>query len=111
MATLTVQTSNLTSGLEPTYASAAGGGDQFANSGKEFLHVKNGGGGAVTVTIDSQTNCNFGHDHNIAVSVGAGEEWILGPFPKSRFNDSSGLVQITYSGVTSVTVAVIKIGG
>ena len=39
-------------GTEPTYASATlTDGDMFKNSGNEFIHVKNGGGGAVAVTI------------------------------------------------------------
>lgn len=110
MATLTVQATDLENGLEPTYASAAGGGDQFANTGKEIIHIKNGGGGAITCTVDAPNACNHGALHDMAVSVGAGEDWILGPFSKARFNDSSDFVQITYSGVTSVTIAIVQVG-
>lgn len=110
MATLTVQTIART-GLETTYAAAAAGGDQFANDGKEFLHVKNGSGGDITVTIESQVSSPPAGTAvtNQAVVVTAGEERMIGPFPKSAYNDASGYVQITYSGVTTLTIAAIKL--
>jgi hypothetical protein len=43
MAVLTVQ-QIARSGLSPSYASAAGGGDTVPNDEKTFLHIKNGGG-------------------------------------------------------------------
>lgn len=108
MATLTVQEIPLT-GVAPSYDAATGGGDEFVNSGREFIHVKNGGGGSINVTINSQVNCNQGYDHDAVVAVGASAEKMIGPFPKDRFNDSGGKAQITYSGVTSVTIAVIRL--
>lgn len=108
MATLTVQKVDL-AGLAPTYAAAAVGGDEFVNSGKEFIHVKNGGAGAITVTVNSQALCNQGFDHDAAVSVPASGERMIGPFLKARFDDANAKVQITYSGVTSVTIAVIQV--
>ncbi|UCD57872.1 MAG: hypothetical protein JSV16_01815, partial [Candidatus Hydrogenedentota bacterium] len=61
------------------------------------------------VTVDSQTACSQGYDHNAVVSVPASGEKMIGPFPKDRFNDTAGKVQIAYSGVTSVTVAAIEL--
>lgn len=108
MATLTVQKA-VGTGLTPSYSAAAGGGDQFANSGKAMLHAKNGSGGSITITVNSQVNCSQGFDHDFAVAIPAGEERMIGPFPKSRFDDANGNVQITYSAVTSLTVAVIEV--
>ena len=108
MATLTVQVMKLT-GLEETFVAAAAGGDVFANDGMTFLHVKNGGGSDITVTIDSLVNSNFGTDVNPAVVVTAGEERMLGLFPKDRFNNASGQVVVAYSGVTTVTVAAVRV--
>jgi hypothetical protein len=105
---ITVQAAAL-AGLNPTYGAANVDGNYFLNSGKEYLHVKNGGASPITATINSQVNCNQGFDHDVAVSVPAGGERIIGPFPKDRFNDSSGYVQIAYSGVSSVTVATITV--
>jgi len=108
MADLTVQTISL-SGLNPVYGAAAAGGDAFPNSGREYLHVKNGGGSEVIVTVDSQAGCNQGFDHNVAVAVPAGGERLIGPFPKARFNDAAEKAQVAYSDVTSVTVAAVRL--
>lgn len=108
MSTLSVQKIALT-GLAPSYDAAAAGGDEFVNSGRVFIHVKNGGGSSVDVTVDSQTPCSQGYDHDAVVAVGAGAEKMIGPFPKDRFNDTSGKVQVTYSGVSSVTIAAIEL--
>lgn len=45
----------------------------------------------------------------MAVAVPDGEERIIGPFSKNRFDDVDGKVQVTYSAVTSVTVAVVEV--
>lgn len=108
MSTLNVQKVVL-GGLSPTYGAAAVGGDEFVNSGRDFIHVKNGGGSSVDVTVNSQEPCDQGYDHDVVVAVGAGAEKMIGPFPKSRFDDADGKVQITYSGVASVTIAVIQV--
>jgi hypothetical protein len=109
MATLNVYKVNLDGG-KPSFVPASAGGDDFANSGKTFLIVKNGGAGAVTVTINSQTPCNYGFDHDVQVPVAAGDETWIGPFSKARFNDENGKVQISYSDITSVTVAAVEVG-
>lgn len=99
-------------GLGPTYAAATGGGDKFAPGGKTFLHVKNGSGGAQTVTIvtpgSAAENVSIG---DVAVSVPAAGERMIGPLPGSLFANpaDSGLGAITYSGVTSLTVAIVEL--
>jgi hypothetical protein len=111
MATLTVQTAVI-AGTAVTFAAAAGGGDQFANSGNERVIIKNGSGAPITVTFDSPTTCSFGTTanaaHDLAVSVAAGAETMVGPLSTDKFNDANGNVQITYSGVTSLTIAVVR---
>lgn len=109
MATLTIQTPIL-SGITPSYAAAAGGGDEFPNDGRTMLHVKNGGGGSITVTVNSLVNCDQGVDHDSVTSVGAGAEAMIGAFNITRFNNSAtGRAAITYSGVTSVTIGAFKV--
>lgn len=107
MAELTVQQLNLT-GLVPSFSAADVAGDTFTNSGRTYLHIKNGGAAGVTVTIDSQQPCNYGFDHDVDVSIDAGAEKLIGPFSKSRFNDDNGKVNVAYSDVTNVTVAAIE---
>ena len=108
MATLTVQDIVLT-GLNPSYVVSAVGGDEFANDGKTFIHVKNGHTSAWVVTVDSVAPCSQGYDHNAVVSIPASGERIIGPFDKHRFDDSAGKVQITYDGVTVLTIAAIRL--
>lgn len=103
MAILAVQKPGL-AGAAPTFAAAAAGGDSFPNDGQTLLHVKNGHTAAQTVTADAVSACSFGFDHDAAVSVPAGGERVVGPFPQGRFGTS---VALTYSGVTALTVAAI----
>ena len=113
MATLTVQDSAEGGGI--SVAAAAGGGDVFANNGRTCFLIVNGGGGAVVVTATAQdtstTKDGFGAltKADAVQSVEAGTSDLLGPFPKSAFNNTSGQVAIGYDGVTSVSVAAISI--
>lgn len=101
MAQLTVQETSLT-GLAPTFTAADAAGDTFENDGQTVLHVKNGSAAAITATVDSVRPCNYGFDHDAAVSVPAGGERIIGPFERNRFGTTAS---VAYSAVTSVTVA------
>lgn len=96
-----------------TLVAAAGGGDTFPNDGRTWVHVKNGGGSPITVTFDdvgSSTPIGAEQfDPDVAVTVAAGAERICGPFPTERFGGETGLVAITYSGVTSVTVGAYRL--
>lgn len=110
MAALTIQELNK-SGVTISYAAAAGGGDEFANNGKTFLHVKNGGGSPINVTIASQVDDPPPGTaaSNVVIAVANGAEKMIGPFNQNGYNDTDGNVQVTYSGVTSVTVAAISV--
>lgn len=110
MAELTVQ-DIVQAGLSPTLVAAAAGGDTFDNDGRTFFHIDNGGGASITVTFAQQAACSIGvvGDHDIAVAVLAGEERMIGPFEKHIFDDSDEEVEVTYSGVTTVTVGAIKL--
>jgi hypothetical protein len=110
MAALTIQNVVLGTSLTPSFAAAEVGGDTFVNNGNTFLYAKNGSGGDITVTVDSLQACDQGHDHNDATVVPAGSEEMIGPFPVHRFNSAAGSASITYSGVTSLTIAAIKLG-
>ena len=103
-------------GLTASYAAAVTGGDSALNIGGDvILHVKNGGAGTLNVTVTAQRTSKqiggFGamSKADIAVSVAAGAERFIGPFPTRAFNDSTGRVRITYDQVLSVTVAALKV--
>ena len=113
MAALTIQSAN-EAGLIISYSPADVAGDTFVNDGNTRLLVKNGGGGSLDVTITAQktTTSLSGYGiltkQNQVLSVGAGAEAVIGPFPSTAFNNASGSVAVTYSGVTSLEVAAVK---
>lgn len=109
MATLTVQTISR-EGITPSYAACAGGGDDFPNTGQEFIHVKNGSGAPITVTIVTPATVDALAVADRTKAVAAGEEAMIGPFPTGTYNDGTGKVGLTYSGVTSLTIGVFKRG-
>lgn len=111
MATLATQKITR-AGLNPAYASAAGGGDEFTPGGRTFLHVKNGHTSAQTVTVATPGNAiDDVAIADLAVSVPNAGERMIGPFPGSYFANSAiaGRAAITYSGVVSLTVAVVEL--
>ena len=52
--------------------------------------------------------CDQGHDHDVTVNVPSSGERLIGPFTR-RFNDELGRVNVSYSAVTSVTVAAFRL--
>ena len=107
MATLTVGTIIRTgTGFESALVAAAGGGDEFANTGFEFFRITNG---AITcnVTFTTPRTVAGMAITDLAVAVGAGTTRMIGPFPVGTYNNGNGLVQVTYDDVTNVTVEVL----
>jgi hypothetical protein len=100
-------------GVADALVPAAAGGDSFDNNGLCLFVVNNGGGGAITATLDDPNSPNPGSasqfNPDVAVSVPAGTRRTIGPFPPFRFNDVNGRVNVAYSGVTTVTVQVLRI--
>lgn len=109
MALLSTQTVDV-DGQVITLAAAAGGGDTFNPGNGVSLRVKNGDASAKTVTVESHVPCNQGGTHNLVVVVAAGDTVDIGPLPASRFGDAAGVGHITYSAVTSVTIAAVRTG-
>lgn len=118
MAQLTIN-SHAFAGLEPAFVAAAAGGDKFTNPNDErtYVRVKNGGASPITVTVApvapnsvKQAGATPGPVSlpNYSVPVPASGDITIGPFP-AAYNDADGNVNLTYSGVTSVTVAAIRI--
>jgi hypothetical protein len=108
-ATLTpVATSRATGGINLGSAAVAAtaGGDSWANTGKEMLYIKNGGVSSVTLTMTFAPTAKIDGvaPSSPTATIATGESHILGPFPTGTYNDANGLMQLTYSGVTSVTV-------
>ena len=116
MAALTVVQAS-SNGIDPGFVAAASGGDSVRSArGRSLLIVKNGGGSSITATIAPGPNSTRPAEGpfpsqavaSIAVSVAAGVEKVIGPIP-TAYNDASGNFGVTYSAVTSVTVAAIEV--
>jgi hypothetical protein len=94
-------------GLNPSYTAANADGHSISNDGKKtFLHVKNGGGGSVDVTVQTPGSVDGLAVADRVVAVPAGEERAIGPFPTAYYGST---VNVDFSGVTSVTVAALKV--
>ena len=115
MAELTLQQITEAGDSGVTYTSAEAGGDTADNGGTTFLHIKNGSGESITVTITAETtsvDSNIYGDltkANASIVVSASGEAFIGPFKPSAFNNNDGEIAITYSGVTSLTIAALYI--
>lgn len=108
MALLATQEIDL-DGLGAAYSAAAGGGDTFNPDEDTFIHVKNGSGASITVTVVTPGTAAGGLAIGDSVtSVPAAGDRFIGPFPREHFGKSDGIADITYSGVTSLTLAVLK---
>jgi hypothetical protein len=108
MATLAAQNVNK-AGLNPAFSAAAGGGDKFAPGNRTFLYIKNAHTASWTVTIDCPTLYKDQAVADVVVTVPNASERIIGPFPADLFAQADGLATLAYTGVTALTVAVLKL--
>lgn len=107
MATYTVQQVART-GVEPTY-NAVASSDEFANNGRTVLLVNNGSGASINVTVVTPITVDGLALSDRIVAVPAGEERVIGPFPRNTYNDSDGNVTVEFSSTTTVTCACLSI--
>jgi len=103
-------------GLEATYnAAASGDGNAIDNSShRMFLHVVNGSGGSIDVTVQTPNTVDGLTIQDLVVAVPAGEDRFIGPFPDmydqvDADNSIPTAIKVTYSSVTSLTVAAIRL--
>lgn len=108
MATLNTPAIVTRAGVDTVGNAADATGDEWANTGQQFVEVKNGGGGSITVTLNIRALIDGAAAVNPTVTIAAGQTKMLGPFPSGIYNDTQNppRAKITYSGVTSVTVKV-----
>ena len=109
MATLTVQALT-TASLVATYTAVAAAGDEFINDGHTILHVKNTAGTTNSVVVASQFSPvpKGLAVSNITVALGGTEDVFSGFFNQAAYNDSSGMVQLTYNS-TELLIAAISV--
>jgi len=98
-------------GTNITYTAASGGGDTTNPDDRVFLLVKNGGGSSINVTITVPGSTFEQVNPDVVVSVPNGGERFIGPLNEGlTAAETFTVVLIAYSGVTSVTVAAVRVG-
>ena len=104
MATINAQASTANAAI--TYTAAAAGGDTIAGGSAQrtTLLVRNGGA-TITLTIVAVNACSQGFLHNTLVTCAGGDTEIALP---ANCETASGNYAITYSAVTSLTVAAVN---
>lgn len=108
MAAITVQSASPT-GTALSFVAASGGGDTLNVTNDVYLFVRNGDASSKTVTVVRAGNDAYGQAiPDIAVVVVAGATAVIGPIPPAFRDPGDGLVDVTYSAVTSVTVAAMR---
>lgn len=115
MALLTIN-KVLETGLTSNLESCDTNGDEFLNSGIEFLMVSNSHASqAYNITISAQstsfTHATYGSvtKANVVKTVSAGQVAFLGPFKQRAFDDSDRKVQITYLTTGGAALSTIGI--
>ena len=103
-------------GLTGSTTACNSGGDEFVNSGVEFLKFVNTDSDTYTVSVTAQVtdirHQNYGKltKSNVSKTVAQNETMFMGPFKQNAFNDTNNKVQITYSGTgccTNMTVELL----
>lgn len=110
MATLTVATIDRSGTDVAGSAATATTGDEFPNTGVEFVEIKNGGAATIVATIDAVATLDGMQVTDKTVSIAAGVTKAIGPFAPSIYNNSSNRVKVTCDVVTSVTIKALKLG-
>lgn len=105
-----VATQTISGTTDVTYSAASSGGDTVTPGETTFLHIKNGSGASITLTITTaKTHRSTGLAiADPTVTVPAGGERFYGDLPSDPYGNSSGLVDLSWSDVTSVTFAALK---
>src|SRR4051812_26949707 len=108
MATLTTHVVPHAGLVNVTPDNASAGGDQCATGSGVLLHVVNGDASSHTVTLATPTTVDGLAVADRAVVVPASQDAYI-PMIDLYRDPSTGLASITYDGVTSVTVAVLRV--
>lgn len=109
MALLTPVQAQIT-GAVSTLAAADVAGETFRPDDRAILQVTNGSGASITVTVIVPGNTRYSQaEPDIAVVVAAGTSRAIGPFPNDLGDPTTGLVNVTYSAVTTVTRALVRV--
>ena len=85
-------------------------GDKVPNDGRTVLRVKNASASPITVTVDTPGTVDGQAIADLALTVGAGEDRLFGPF-STTFQQSDGYIWAVCSAVATVTIGAYRISG
>lgn len=109
MALLTALQNSLP-GVTLPFTPASGGGDTIAPDDRTALLVKNGSGSSINVTFTTPGTVSGLAIADVVLAVAAGATALSPTLTAALFGDpTSGLVSISYSAVTTVTVQAIRV--
>ena len=108
MATLTAKGAARTAN-KITQAAADVAGDDFVTTGAEAVLIENGSASPITVTVVTPATVDGLAVADREIIIPAGEMHLCGPWPRGVYGDANHKVSLTYSDVTSLTVAVLRI--
>lgn len=115
---LTVQELSETAYTQSLTAADTANGNKVSNpNGDVFMILSNAGGVSADVVFDAAASSvevpGYGPlaKSDLTVSLGATTTKLVGPFAKRAWNDSSGFVQLTFTGAgsNSVTVKALRL--
>lgn len=106
MAVINAQSAPVANGLEVVFSNAAALGDEVPVGNGRILIVKNGDASAKTVTVATPGTVKGLDIAEASKAITAGGIWVL-PLA-DEFRNSVGRATVTYSAVTSVTLAVVE---
>ena len=109
MATITVQELT-TASLAATYTAVTAGGDELINDGHTILHIKNTNAATNSVVVASQVSPvpKGLAASNITIALEGTQDVFSGFFDQAAYNDSSGMIQLTYN-TTALVIAAISV--
>jgi hypothetical protein len=96
-------------GVAATYEAANVLGNSYALVPNRVIHVKNGGGSPITVTIPTTQTVEGLTVPNRTVTVTNATDKFVSLGASGAHRQTDGSVNIDYSAVTSVTVAVLDV--
>ena len=99
-------------GIDPVHTGSLSVANNYQtpNNGRLFIYVTNGGGSASVVTIATPGTVDGLAIADRTVSVTASEDRMIGPFPPHIYNNASGEIDVSFSFITSVTIAALNLG-
>ena len=111
MGTISPQVISLT-GLAPTFAAVAAGGDEVTNDGNVYVEIVNShASNSYTVTATTPADVDGVAIENPTLTVPAQSRRKWGPFKPSTFNNANGRVALSYAGTapaTDLTIGAFK---